>query len=158
MNIVGHAQVRPRESRNSHFPGHRGLRGCPRAQGRILRIPATTRKEARSHLDLGQIGHHDVGAGLAQRRRLPAVVDADDTAESAGMARFDAGDRVLYDDGAGRFHLEASRRVQECVGRRLAAEIQARDILPSTRVSNSYDIPAHPTPPRSCCWRTRPRS
>ena len=38
-------------------------------------------------LDLRQIGHHDIGAGLAQRLRVPAAIDADDAAESAGAPR-----------------------------------------------------------------------
>ena len=80
--------------------------------------------------DLRQVGHHDIGAGLAQRLRLPAVIDADDTAESAGASRLDAGDRVLDDDRARRFHLEALRRLQERIGRRLAVESQAGDIHP----------------------------
>ena len=49
-----------------------------------------------------RLGHHDIGAGLAQRLRLPAVIDADDAAEAAGAPRLDAGDRVLHDDRARR--------------------------------------------------------
>ena len=82
------------------------------------------------HLNLRQAGHHDIGAGLAQRLRLPAAIDADDTAESAGAPRLDAGDRVLHDDRARRFDLEALRRLQESIGRRLAVESQAGDIHP----------------------------
>ena len=88
------------------------------------------RRRFRCHLNLRQVGHHDIGAGLAQRLRLPAAIDADDAAEAAGAPRLDAGDRVLDDDSARRFHLEAPRRLQESIGRRLAVEREAGDIRP----------------------------
>ena len=58
------------------------------------------RRRFRRDLNLRQAGHHDIGAGLTQRLRLSTAIDADHAAEAAGTPRLDAGDRVLYDDGA----------------------------------------------------------
>ena len=77
-----------------------------------------------------QIGHHDIGAGIAQRLRVPAAIDADDAAESAGAPGLDAGDRVLHDDGTRRFRPEAPCRLQKSIRRRLALELEAGDVRP----------------------------
>ncbi len=50
--------------------------------------------------------------------------------KAAGAPRLDAGDRVLDDDRPRRFYLEAPRRFQESIGRRLAVEREAGDIHP----------------------------
>jgi hypothetical protein len=90
----------------------------------------TRRRRLRCHLNLRQIGYDNVGAGVTQRLRLAAVVDADDAAESAGAPGLNAGDRVFDDDRAQRFHLEPPRCFQESIGRRLAVEREASDIEP----------------------------
>ena len=60
----------------------------------------------------------------------------------AGAPRLDAGDRVLHDDRRDGFGLEALRRLQESIGRRLALEPRRVISIPSTRASNSGAIPA----------------
>ena len=96
--------------------------------------PSNTSDQAEAgsdrHLDLRQIGHDDIGAGVAQRLRLFATIDADDAAERAGAAGLDTGDRVLDDDGARGFDAEATRRLQKGIRRRLALESEAGDVRP----------------------------
>ena len=82
------------------------------------------------HPDLRHIGHHDIGAGIAQRLRVPAAIDADDAAESASAPGLDAGDRVLHDDGTRRFCPDAPCRLQKSIRRRLALELEAGDVRP----------------------------
>ena len=91
----------------------------------------------RDDLHLGQRGHDNIGAGIAQRLRLPAVIDADDAAESAGASRLDSGDCVFDDDHARRFDLEPPRCFQKSIGRRLAVEREREISSPSTRVPKS---------------------
>ena len=82
------------------------------------------------HLNLAHIGHHDIGAAIAQRLRVVAAIDADDAAEAAGAPGLDAGDRVLHDDGARRFCPDAPRRLQKSIRRRLALEFEAGHVRP----------------------------
>jgi hypothetical protein len=61
---------------------------------------------------------------------LPAVIDADDAAESAGSSRLDAGDRVFDDDRARRLDLEPPGCFQKSIGRRLAVKREMNEIEP----------------------------
>ncbi len=58
---------------------------------------------------------------------MRAPIDADDAAETAGAPRRDAGDGILDDNRARRFHFEAPCRFQEGIGRRLAVEREPDD-------------------------------
>ena len=77
-----------------------------------------------------QISHHDIGAGLAECLRLPTTIDADDAIESASASCLDAGDRVLHDNRARRFGLDALRSLHKSIRCRLAIESQAGDLYP----------------------------
>src|SRR4051812_4218374 len=72
---------------------------------------------------VGEVGHDDVGAVLAQGVRLPEPVDADDEAEPARAARLDAGQRVLEHDGVLLGDVQVRGGGQERVGRRLARQL-----------------------------------
>ncbi len=111
------------------------------------------------YTDLRQIGHHDIGADIAQRLRVPAAIDADDAAESTGAPGLDAGDRVLHDDGTRRFCPNATRRLYISIRCWLALEHEAGDVHPvHSRVEQLVRYPLPRALPRSCCWRTRRRS
>ena len=96
-----------------------GLNQSSQANGaiRYSAIRGGTVQQLRKVLD------HDVGAVLLECIGLSRPVHADDVAELAGAAGFDAGERVLENDRLGRLDPESFGAEQERVRRRLALEV-----------------------------------
>ena len=105
-------------------------------------------------LELGQIGHGDVGARLEQGGLLTGPGDADDQTEVAGPPGGHPGQGVLDHRRAGRVDAEAAGRLEERVGSGLARKVQlGGDDAVDPLVEQVDGARAAGAPPRRCGWR-----
>ena len=84
----------------------------------------------RAEVELGDLGHHQVGVGGFQRLPLRASAEADDEPEPIAAGISHSGGTVGDHRGASRGHLEPVRCLVKSAGVRFAGQVCAGGVLP----------------------------